>query len=240
MAIDRATFLEIVKDAYSAYYTILPVEEGEEELPLAFRAEYKVRDEQYFFVKSANIWSNEKYEYCFVFSAPTFDAALAEKCMDFSLQEIGNILLQIRLGIQCQAVFQNLGEIVVRDDDVGQFAAGQSGSVILRREMHELDLHAELILQITPYAQLIFSVNALSGAVFGIADRQNGPLLGKSRAEHGQEHPHRKEKRQEFFQGDPSFLILFFNKTIRNRFVACEHTGSQAMAHGAIEEAVQY
>ena len=61
MAIDRATFLEIVKDAYSAYYTILPAEEGEEELPLAFRAEYKVRDEQYFFVKSANIWSNEKY-----------------------------------------------------------------------------------------------------------------------------------------------------------------------------------
>jgi hypothetical protein len=36
------------------------------------------------------------------------------------------------------------------------------------------------------------------------------------------------------------FFILFFNKTIRNRFVACEHTGSQAMAHGAIEEAVQY
>ena len=83
MAIDRATFLEIVKDAYSAYYTILPVGEGEEELPLAFRAEYKVRDEQYFFVKSANIWSNEKYEYCFVFSAPSFDAALVEKCMDF-------------------------------------------------------------------------------------------------------------------------------------------------------------
>ena len=88
MAIDRATFLEIVKDAYSAYYTILPAEEGEEELPLAFRAEYKVRDEQYFFVKSANIWSNEKYEYCFVFSAPSFDAALAEKCMDFSLREM--------------------------------------------------------------------------------------------------------------------------------------------------------
>jgi len=35
-------------------------------------------------------------------------------------------------------------------------------------------------------------------------------------------------------------LILFFNKTIRNRFVACEPMCSQAMAHGAIEEAVQY
>ena len=87
MAIDRATFLEIVKDAYSAYYTILPAEEAEE-LPLAFRAEYNVRDEQYFFVKSANIWKNEKHEYCYVFSAPTFDSALAEKCLDFSLREM--------------------------------------------------------------------------------------------------------------------------------------------------------
>lgn len=88
MAIDRATFLEIVKDAYSAYYTIFPVEEGQEELPLAFRAEYNVRDEQYFFVKSATIWKNEKHEYCFVFSAPAFDPALAERCIDFSLQEM--------------------------------------------------------------------------------------------------------------------------------------------------------
>lgn len=88
MAIERGTFLEIVRDAYSAYYTILPVSEGEEELPLAFRAEYKVRDEQYFFVKSAKIWGNEKNEYCYVFSAPGFDAALAEKCIDFSLQEM--------------------------------------------------------------------------------------------------------------------------------------------------------
>ena len=88
MEIDRDTFLEIVKDAYSAYYTILPAEEGEEELPLSFRAEYNVRDERYFFVKSANIWKNEKHEFCFVFSAPSFDAALAKKCIDFSLQEM--------------------------------------------------------------------------------------------------------------------------------------------------------
>ena len=88
MAIDRGVFLEIVKDAYSAYYTILPAEEVREELPLAFRAEYNVRDEQYFFVKSANIWKNEKHEYCFVFSAPSFDPALAEECIDFSLKEM--------------------------------------------------------------------------------------------------------------------------------------------------------
>ena len=88
MAIDHSVFLEIVKDAYSAYYTILPVEEGQEELPLSFRAEYNVRDEQFFFVKSAKIWKNEKHEYCFVFSAPSFNADLAKKCIDYSLQEM--------------------------------------------------------------------------------------------------------------------------------------------------------
>lgn len=88
MAIDRTTFTEIVKDAYSAYYTILPAENEEDDLPLAFRAEYRVRDEQYFFVKSANIWGNEKVEYCFVFSAPHIDAATAERCIDRSLQEM--------------------------------------------------------------------------------------------------------------------------------------------------------
>ena len=36
------------------------------------------------------------------------------------------------------------------------------------------------------------------------------------------------------------YLILFFSKTIRNRFAASEPVCSQAMAHGAIEEAVQY
>ena len=37
MAIERNTFLEVLKDAYSAYYSIVPAEEGEEHL--SFRAE---------------------------------------------------------------------------------------------------------------------------------------------------------------------------------------------------------
>ena len=88
MAIDRATFLEIVKDAYSAYYTIFPVEEGQEELPLAFRAEYRSRDEKYFVIKSATIWGNEKVEYAYVFSAPSFSPELMDRCTDFALQEM--------------------------------------------------------------------------------------------------------------------------------------------------------
>ena len=88
MAIDRATFLEIVKDAYSAYYTIFPVEEGQEELPLAFRVEYRSRDEKYFVIKSATIWGNEKVEYAYVFSAPSFSPELMDRCTDFALQEM--------------------------------------------------------------------------------------------------------------------------------------------------------
>ena len=88
MAIDRSLFLEVVKDAYSAYYTILPAEGDESGLPLAFRAEYAVRDEQYFLSKNAQIWTNEKNEYCYVFSAESFSAELAKRCIDFSLEEM--------------------------------------------------------------------------------------------------------------------------------------------------------
>ena len=86
MAIERSLFLEIVKDAYSAYYSIVPEEEGE--LPLVFRADYKSRDEQYFFVKSANIWGNEKNEYAYVFSAPSIDAETAKRCIDWAWQDM--------------------------------------------------------------------------------------------------------------------------------------------------------
>ena len=87
MAIERSMFLEILKDAYSAYYTIFPVEEPGE-LPLVFRAEYCSRDEQYFLSKKANIWRNEKREYCYVFSAPGFDAETVERCVDWALEEM--------------------------------------------------------------------------------------------------------------------------------------------------------
>ena len=87
MAIERSLFLEIVKDAYSAYYSIVDDAQAPD-LPLAFRADYKSRDEQYFFVKSANIWGNEKNEYAYVFSAPEIDPATAQKCLDWALQDM--------------------------------------------------------------------------------------------------------------------------------------------------------
>ncbi|MBR0200120.1 MAG: hypothetical protein IJQ42_08165 [Oscillospiraceae bacterium] len=87
MAIERSFFLEIVKDAYSAYYSIVDDAQAPD-LPLAFRADYSSRDEQYFFVKSANIWGNEKNEYAYVFSAPEIDPATARKCLDWALQDM--------------------------------------------------------------------------------------------------------------------------------------------------------
>lgn len=87
MAIERSLFLEIVKDAYSAYYSIVPEAEAGD-LPLAFRADYKSRDESYFFVKSANIWGNEKNEYTYVFSAPRIDAETAKRCIDWAWQDM--------------------------------------------------------------------------------------------------------------------------------------------------------
>ena len=87
MAIERSLFLDILKDAYSAYYTIVP-EEGAGELPLAFRADYRSRDESYFLVKSASIWGNEKVEHAYIFAAPSFDPELAQRCIDWALQDM--------------------------------------------------------------------------------------------------------------------------------------------------------
>ena len=87
MAIERSLFLEIVKDAYSAYYSIVDDAQAPD-LPLTLRADCKSRDEQYFFVKSANIWGNEKNEYAYVFSAPEIDPATAQKCLDWALQDM--------------------------------------------------------------------------------------------------------------------------------------------------------
>ena len=62
MAIPREQFLDILKDSFSAYYTI--VENIDTDLPLAFRADYRLRDERYWLTKSVKIWGNEKNEYC--------------------------------------------------------------------------------------------------------------------------------------------------------------------------------
>ncbi len=85
MTLDRATFLEVLKDAYSAYYDIH--DDVQTALPLAFRADYKNRDELFFLVRSATIWGNEKNEYCYLFSAPAFSPDIVKACVDYAITD---------------------------------------------------------------------------------------------------------------------------------------------------------
>ena len=82
---EREFFLEILKDSFSAYYDIFPAEN--EPLPLAFRGDYRKREERYWLTKSIPIWGNETGEFAYVFSAESFDPALAEACIDWALED---------------------------------------------------------------------------------------------------------------------------------------------------------
>ena len=85
MAYPRGEFMEVLKDSYSAYYSV--DETAETELPHVFRATYQSRDEQYFLVKSAQIWGNEKNELAYVFSAPSFSPDSVKACVDYALAD---------------------------------------------------------------------------------------------------------------------------------------------------------
>lgn len=84
MSETREQFIETLKDSYSAYYDIIP-NDGMTELPLVFRGDFNSRGERYWFTKSVKIWANETNEHVYLFSAPHFDAATADKCIDFAI-----------------------------------------------------------------------------------------------------------------------------------------------------------
>ena len=86
MPLDRETFLTVLEDSYSAYYTIHK-NEDRTELPLAFRADYYSRDEKYWLTKSVKIWGNETNELCYVFSAPRFDEETVGRCLDYVIAD---------------------------------------------------------------------------------------------------------------------------------------------------------
>lgn len=86
MRIEREKFLNTLADSFSAYYD-LHMAEGEQELPLSFRADYFSRAERYWLTKNIPIWGNETNEFAYVFSAPSFDQALAARCIDYALDD---------------------------------------------------------------------------------------------------------------------------------------------------------
>lgn len=83
---ERNEFLEILKDSYSAYYNIIPGEDCGA-LPLAFRADYFSRAEQYWLSKKITVWANETNEFAYIFAADSFDSATVEKCVQHALDE---------------------------------------------------------------------------------------------------------------------------------------------------------
>ncbi len=85
MAIERELFLNILEDSFSAYYDIF--HQDHPELPLVFRGDYEKREGKYWLMKSIPIWSSETGEFVYVFSADSFDPALAERCMQFALDD---------------------------------------------------------------------------------------------------------------------------------------------------------
>ena len=86
MALERLQFLEVLKDSYSAYYNIKETS-APEGLPLVFQADFFKRDERYFLIKSANLYSNETNEFVYVFSAESFSKDLTDKCIQYALNE---------------------------------------------------------------------------------------------------------------------------------------------------------
>lgn len=73
-------------ESYEYYYNILE-NDVESDLPIAFRAEFHARDEGYVLIKKAKIWAAESNEYVYVFSVPNLDAQMAERCMDYALED---------------------------------------------------------------------------------------------------------------------------------------------------------
>lgn len=86
MSIERSRFIEILKDAFTAYYDIMPKNE-ETDLPIAFTAQYHSRAERYWLSKSIPIWGNETNEYAYIFSAPAFDTETVDRCVSFALED---------------------------------------------------------------------------------------------------------------------------------------------------------
>ena len=85
MAIPVSVFSDILKDAYSAYYSIHddPAELNPE-LPLVFRGDYASRDERYWLTQSVKYWGNEKNEYAYIFAADTFSPEQVQRCMEWA------------------------------------------------------------------------------------------------------------------------------------------------------------
>ena len=133
MKIEREKFLDTLADSFSAYYN-LHMAEGEQELPLAFRADYYSRAERYWLTKNITIWGNETNEFAYVFSAPSFDQALAARCIDYALDDALPLVKPHK-----EHQYTNIKVILLADTvekDVAQYVKKRSFSKSYKFSLH--------------------------------------------------------------------------------------------------------
>ena len=87
MSMERAHFIEVLEDSFTAYYDIAE-KNNELDLPLAFSALYFSRDERYWLSKKITVWANETNEHAYVFSAESFYPELADKCIEYAINDM--------------------------------------------------------------------------------------------------------------------------------------------------------
>lgn len=88
MPLERAAFLEKLKQSYEYYYDTESFDVGENDaLPLVMSAESHIRDEGYVLSKKAKIWAAESNEYVYIFSTPSLSRETASRCMDYALAD---------------------------------------------------------------------------------------------------------------------------------------------------------
>ena len=70
-------------DSYSAYFDVERVEDADS--LLAATGYFCSRSEKYVLVKSAQLWAAESYEYLYLFSIPTLDRDVWERCKKYAM-----------------------------------------------------------------------------------------------------------------------------------------------------------
>ena len=131
---------------------------------------------------------------------------------DVPPEQIRRVFLHVRIDIQREPLFPDLREVVVGDQDVRQVSAVHHGGVFLLRHVNIPNLRADLILQIPPHPQLVFSAHSGAGAVEGVPDRQHGALPGAGGAggEPAQRQRRGKHKQQDFLHRIFPFAVSCF------------------------------
>ena len=127
----RAEAAQRLKNAFSAYYDVEPVEDG---TPLKALCSYHLRDSQYVLVKKAELWAAESHEYLYLWSL--------EQLEEGDLEEIFRRVLEDgepRIRPHAQHMYTYLTALILYDRTDPQTLARLTK--LKRRREYKLSLH---------------------------------------------------------------------------------------------------